>query len=540
MTGHFQRPKCRVVKLILCLTLTVVGLKATCAEAQQPRKLFCNLDADNFFGGRPLIPDGLASPDLLPFPKGGAGERIDRYVDAFADAGATVLLCGTNYRRTNYRSRVWDSFWDGYDPSGPDDQPFLAPALAEGGEMPEYRVYVANMLAVHEQGIDYPARVLQRCRHRGISPWISLRMNDCHFNFIPNHPFNGTFGRRNPQFFRKNSPGYYANCFDYAHQEVRDYFRALIVETLERYDFDGLELDFMREPYLFSLGKEAEGGTILTGWLREVHKLVADAAVKRGHPICLGVRVPSHPETSLAMGLDAITWAKEGLIDLLVVTPRWATVEFDMPIQKWRKMLGTSNVTLAGGLEMLYRPYPNGPGIPITPELSRGAAVSVLSRGADAVYTFNYFPVGYLPLPVYQENLKAMGSLDSLLKLPRCFGITFRDITAPGENYQAPLPATGKELVFPMNLGPSADNRGPGDLLIELAPSQGVAAPVPTVSVDGKPCEVRNDDKRKDGVRAISFSVPVVALAGTEDHMIKVTSKDQSPVTIQRVEVLLK
>ena len=42
-------------------------------------------------------------------------------------------------------------------------------------------------------------------------------------------------------------------------QEVRDYYKALIVESLDRYDIDGLELDFMREPYLFSAGKETEG-----------------------------------------------------------------------------------------------------------------------------------------------------------------------------------------------------------------------------------------------------------------------------------------
>ncbi len=44
-----------------------------------------------------------------------------------AGAGVTVFLCNTNARRTNYRSRVWESYWDGYDPAGPDDQPFLAP-----------------------------------------------------------------------------------------------------------------------------------------------------------------------------------------------------------------------------------------------------------------------------------------------------------------------------------------------------------------------------------------------------------------------------
>jgi len=339
---------------------------------------------------------------------------------------------------------------------------------------------------------------------------------------------------------RKNCPGYFATCLDYANQEVRDYYRALIIETLDRYDVDGLELDFMREPYLFSAGKEAEGAPILTGWMREVRKLAADAADKRGHPIRLGVRVPSRPETALGMGLDAVMWAKEGLIDLLVVTPRWATLEFDMPIRQWRQMLGTSEVTLAGGLEIRYQPYPGGPASIVTLELATGAAVSVLSQGADAVYLFNFFqdPALGRPLDVYQKTLKAMASLDSLLKQPRSIGVTYRDITAPGEEYRAPLPATGKEAVFPMRLGPIPENRWLCELLVGVASSQGT--PTPVVWVNGNACEVRNDDTTTDGLRLISFSVPATALAGTEVHQIKAASTGQNALTIQRLEMSLR
>ena len=60
------------------------------------------------------------------FPPGKAGDVVDRYVDVIAGAGVTVLMCNTNSRRTNYRSDVWEAFWDGYDPDGPDEQPFFA------------------------------------------------------------------------------------------------------------------------------------------------------------------------------------------------------------------------------------------------------------------------------------------------------------------------------------------------------------------------------------------------------------------------------
>lgn len=135
------------------------------------------------------------------------------------------------------------------------------------------------MLSTHSEGVDYPARVIERCRHQGISPWISLRMNDVHVNGNLDHPIHSDFWR-NPELFRQGHPGYYARALDYVHSEVRDKYKALIVETLERYDLDGLELDFMREPYLFSKGKEQEGRLILTEWLRDIRTLV-DAASKR-------------------------------------------------------------------------------------------------------------------------------------------------------------------------------------------------------------------------------------------------------------------
>jgi hypothetical protein len=401
----------------------------------------------------------------------------------------------------------------------------------------DFRKGIGNMLAVHKQGIDYPARVVARCRHNGMSPWISLRMNDCHYNDIPNHPFHGMFWQKNPQFRRQNVSGYFATCLDYARPEVRDYFQSLIAESLDRYDIDGLELDFMREPYLFSAGKEAEGAKILTQWLRQIRKLTADAATKRGHPVRLGVRVPSRPEVALGWGLDAVAWAKEGLIDLLVVTPRWATLEFDMPIQQWRTMLGDAKVTLAGGLEILYRPCPDGPAVQVTPDQAVGAAYSVLSRGADAVYLFNYFQKSTAwPEPAYLSTLKAMNSLDTLAGLPRCVGVTYRDITGPGENYQPSLPATGKELTFTIELGPVRPKDRPCEALIGFAVSPNTPMAIPAVQVNGRECAVGND-VTKDGLHQVTFKVPADAVAATGSCLVKVIAKDENVLTVRRAEI---
>ena len=77
-----------------------------------------------------------------------------------------------------------------------------------------------------------------------------------------------------------------------------------------------------------------------------------------------------------------------GRIDLLVVTPFWATSEFNMPIGTWRGLLAETGVALAGGLEVLYRPVPGGQAIEMTPEQAADAAMAVLHGGAVLVYVF--------------------------------------------------------------------------------------------------------------------------------------------------------
>ncbi|MEW6355550.1 MAG: hypothetical protein AB1696_04430 [Planctomycetota bacterium] len=473
--------------------------------------------------------------DSQTFPPGKAGEMTDRYVDVLAGAGVTALLCNTNARRTNYTSKVWQSFWDGYDPDGPDDQPFLA-GLPED-QRKHCRKRIHKIWGYHNQGVDYPGRMIQRCRHNGISPWISLRMNDVHCNDNLNHPFHGDFWRK-PECFRKGHPGYYARCLDYAHPEVRDQYKALIVETLDRYDIDGLELDFMREPYVFSAGEEQAGAKILTEWLREIRQLVNKATADRKHPIQIGVRIPFDPDTTLGLGLDAPTWAKEGLVNLVIVAPRWGTLHFDMPMGKWRELLG-GRVTLAGGLDVNYQPYPAGPRRVVDPEYATGAAVAVLAGGADIVYLFNYFQ-RCLPwsIPEYQRTLKAFSSLDEACKLPRRHGVTYRDVVVPGETYQAPLPASGRELTFALPLGPKppADWQAAAIIEVEAKSADGGE---PAVTVNGVAGQLRDTKALERGTREMTYTIPVNALPGENKDKIAVAASGGKPIKVLRVEVRL-
>ena len=46
-------------------------------------------------------------------------------------------------------------------------------------------------------------------------------------------------------------------AFDYARAEVREYFVGLVREACERYDVDGIDLDWLRMPFFFRFGEDA-------------------------------------------------------------------------------------------------------------------------------------------------------------------------------------------------------------------------------------------------------------------------------------------
>ena len=454
------------------------------------------------------------------------GALVDRYVDLLAEGGVTAMMCNPNARRTNYRSAVWQSFWDGYEPDGPDDQPFLRPIAPD--RRAGFRRMTHSMWALDRQGVDYPARIVARCRERGISPWISIRMNDCHDNDNLAHPFHGDLWRQE-RLFRGEGGGvsrYFARCLDYARSEVRDMYRALIEECIRRYDPDGMELDFLREPYLFAPGAEAEGAGILHEWIRDIRRLTDRAGTERGRPMRLGVRVPSCVDTARSWGLDAVAWARDGLVDLVVPTPRWATLEFDMPLDEWREQLAGTGVTLAGGLEALCQPIPGGARAHASVEHATGAATAVLYAGADAVYLFNHF--GY---PVNQQPvLRAMSSLETISALPRRHAITYRDIIGCGESYQPPLPAEGTALAFQILTGPSP---GETDDVTLIALVKGTPA-APAAAVNGMACTVLRSTPQ-EGNTLLEYRVPLAAQPGKRRDQI--TFAAEAPVTILAVEV---
>ncbi|OPZ29885.1 MAG: hypothetical protein BWZ02_00903 [Lentisphaerae bacterium ADurb.BinA184] len=470
---------------------------------------------------------------------------VDALVDQYAGTQVSHLLFCPNSMRTSYASRVWDPIWRGYDPQGPDEQPLLASLKPEARS--RARGWIHTAWALDQAGIDVYARWIAAARRHGISPWLSMRMNDVHNVDDERCYIHSEFWRGHPELRRVpyRFAAWTDRAFDYGQEAVREHHFRLIEELAERYDPDGLELDWMRFGHHFRPGHEAEGAALLTGFTRRVRQLLDAWERRRGHRIRLGARVPSRPQTALGLGMDAVGWARQGMVDWLVVTPFWASAEPDMPVEEWRELLRGTGVELCAGLEVLLRPSPGSRLFQANSlDTVRGAALSLLHRGADRIYLFNYMDSETTldGADDYPRLLREIGDPAEMARRPRRHVLTFSDTWAVGEPQAAALPATvpaGGWHAFRLPIGPRP---AAGDAFVALAfdPAGGLTGEAVAVRLNGEPCgpaESANLSKPSPEGPAWRCRVPPAALRdGT--NVVELLAKAALTVTWVELDIL--
>ncbi len=440
-------------------------------------------------------------------------ERLDKLVDELADSQVSVMLICCCAKRTNFDSKSWEPYCDGFDPSKGNDQPYFGDTTPESRKW--LRRWAHNLRVLLDAGVCPTGRMIQRCRQRGISPWVSIRMNDAHDAPLARSPLHSRFYMAHPEYirYRDRMRSWHDRCLNYGLKPVRDYAMGLVKEVCDRFDMDGLELDWNRFCGHFREGEEREGGKALTEWMVEVRKVVRAAEKKWKHPITLAVRVPGWPEVSMGNGLDAVTWAKRGLIDHVIAAPFFATTDFDMPIERWNELLAGTGVGVTAGLEANVRAAPGGPRMHNLPEHRRGAAMAYLARGSQGIYVFNYFNVGR-EMPYL---LKEMGSIETLKGKDRTYTVTYFDIPLSDKSLPCALPkkvAPGKAAEFRLFIGPKPVEGARGEVQLGLAADKGGEACAAAVTINGKPtqpggkagCFAFKRDALKDGYNTIGVT----------------------------------
>ena len=309
---------------------------------------------------------------------------LKAYVDDICRGAVTHFFMCPQGQRASFDSKTWEPIWKGLDE--PD---------TEGRTN---NIWCVNAKKLFDAGID-PYRVwIARVRERGVSPWMTMRMNDVHFCAISNYFRNTTFHKSHPEWrcVPNATNGWEELSLDYSRREVYDYHLAMAKELLDRYDIDGLELDWMRFTRHLTPGRERELSGVLTSFMRRCRAHVDEAARRRGHPILVSARVPTTYAEARSRGFDPETWAREGLIDWLITTNFYDTNDFEIDVADWTRRLAAANprVRVFPGASDNLKKDGQGCPIPMTAaDFSRWSG-EMRRRGATGLYLFN---VPYLP-----------------------------------------------------------------------------------------------------------------------------------------------
>ncbi len=247
------------------------------------------------------------------------------------------------------------------------------------------------LMKLIEAGNDPPKIVVREARKRGVDVFYSFRINDCH-DSLDHAPLLATFKVEHPDWTIGEGHPYGGHLnLDFAIPEVRELKFAVIDEIVQKYDFDGLEIDFLRSPPYFIPGSEPEHAHLLTQFLQRVREHLDQRGQERGRPLKLAARVDESMEACRLDGFDVATWVQKGLIDILAL----GSGAIDIEVEQFKMLTEGTGIPV---YPCVYG-WPSGYRPPIAPGLHRALATNYWHQGADGIYTFNWNAHSYVHRP---------------------------------------------------------------------------------------------------------------------------------------------
>ncbi len=295
-------------------------------------------------------------PEGGPFGRSG----IDNFVRFLGDAGVDTLCMNPTGQVAWFPSKKAEFIHRNYKRG--DRSHFEANARCENIPEEKLESYFKSCTALHDlyvdlldQGIDWLSETVNSCRTHGITPWVSIRMNDTHGGMYPDAAFgNSKLFRENPDV-RLSKPCMIPGksierwAFDYENERARAHMFELMCECIHEYDFEGIELDFLRDPIIMKPVTTPEQIQIMTSFIWSIKREAAKKSAKTGRPFVVGLRSPGHLNLMRDMGLDIRELARLQIIDFAVFSNYYQT-SWDMPHDKLKTAL-PEDFTIYGGIE---------------------------------------------------------------------------------------------------------------------------------------------------------------------------------------------
>lgn len=317
-------------------------------------------------------------------PEGDGPGLLRAIVDQYADAGARALVwgCGNNLA-WSYTPKVQEAWCDRV----PTEEPALA-------------VLAGVQRSWLTAGTDPLAVVSEQATTRGLSVLAGFRLN----RFIAKFGVETWFTRNPHLMLSEASCPLYASTrsANLALPEVKEHFVRHSIDVVERYDIDGLHLEFMRAVPFFERDEPNKCEHMLE-FLRMLRAELDRIGSRRGRPMKLSVwsGTPENyriirnglfpPEfLDLAyLGIDPKAWAAEGLVDILMLSA-WSGVagqrDHVFQVEPW--------MTVTRGTRMKVFPMVNNAADVSDPESLREAEQTIAEYDgkSDGVFLFNTQP----------------------------------------------------------------------------------------------------------------------------------------------------
>ena len=318
-------------------------------------------------------------------PSGEGPELLHRMVDQYADAGARALVwgCGNNM--------AWS-----YTPNKQEAWCDRVPA-----DRPDLHELAGRQRAWLEAGTDPLAVVLECAGTRDLPVLAGFRLN----RFMGKHGME-SWMKKNPHVaLSEPSCPMYANTHsaNLALPEVREHFVAHSVDVVERYEVDGLHLEFMRAIPFFERDEPDKIGH-MHAFLRDLRVELDRIGERRGRRMKLAIwcGTPENyrlirkgifpPEFfDLAFhGLDPMTWIAEEWVDLLMMSV-WSGLhgrrERPVDLTPWVQEARSRGKQVLGEID-------NSQALPEPEHLRESAEViRSVSAASDGVFLFNTQPL---------------------------------------------------------------------------------------------------------------------------------------------------
>ena len=320
-----------------------------------------------------------------------------------------------------------------------------------------------------EEGTDWLAETAVACREEGISPWISVRMNDSHGGRSPEKSYMNNDLLRNRPDLRLDKPcinpdqKFHRYSLDYSKPECRAYMLEMIEDMLT-YDFEGMELDFGRDPVIAApVASDTVRDQICT-WMRDIRARTNAKAAETGKPFYLGLKASCNIGLLYDFGLDVDRCVEEGIFDFVSFSNYYQTC-WEAPIDEQKRRYG-DKVAVFGYIEGTVNWYSvqagensgrgkdqrtkRGREMTYSGEMILGNAAGKHVLGADSIVFFNNFFSfdKNSHTPAAHWAIQEVGSLEKLRGQPKAYSL----ITAfvyPLGTVALERPAALPEFIWP-------------------------------------------------------------------------------------------